>query len=650
MAETDEQRAIRRNASSWLTAAINAGGFAQNLGSAIRGEVILTLSNLYSRFTLINLLLLEKYHVRTDRTLVRFYMKGGNAFDCIRNPNGAEATIHGGGGSDWDTQVVIDPWAPLPLQRLIYSLVEDIVLDEFRQAGQRIAIREDLYTHYPGFVRDFVQETLFLWNNPPPVPPPLPQPETAPLIGLYQLTYDEPQTIRKIYDRDQLGLWTDTRQRLGDQNINHPEWMPGQVFNAAIKPFDLYRLGYTWHMTPAVNGCPDIAKPLLMELIDVTIPRPDTIEAVSVWEELAQNHIRLTDELINVNVLLPSNGLAQSIGRDLPLPDIYYHVRELLTMMSEIADGSSHHADKIIKRFRRFNIIWNNYNQAQITTIVDSFVSRAVAALPNPPLGGRVHAAIVRYATPADLPNFGLGPAPAPPPQPGYLLAWKLMREVEDQTAALLALPVYTPDGKPAPETVQAFHQARANLNASFYLNWLSRSFSPNGNLVPLAGSYAYSDDLVLLDTLMENAYLDVSHVRLSGVDQAVVVRVANHDLLQAVTGRFLNRFDTLVPPRPGFTVRHKLLQTTRTHGITHEAVFVIFDTGRPVACFTLTTASAVELPFLTSPVEGEAGIPRCPPGELAHQRRVMAALIDDYVIKTSLSSQYELLKELITP
>jgi hypothetical protein len=227
-----------------------------------------------------------------------------------------------------------------------------------------------------------------------------------------------------------------------------------------------------------------------------------------------------------------------------------------------------------------------------------------------------------------------------------------MMREVEDQTAAQLALPFYV-NGQLAPATVQAFRHARTRLNTTFYLAWLSRSFSAAGALVPLAGLYAYSDDLVLLDTLLENTYLDPGRVRLSGIDQAIVVRVANHDQLQLVTGRFLNRFATLAPGLPAaanFTVRHKLLQTTRPHGITHEGVFVIFDGVSPVACFTLTTASPVELPFLSSPAEGEAAIPRVPPGELAHQRRVMAALIDNYVIKTSLSTQYEMLKEVITP
>lgn len=667
MAETEEQYKIRREASAWLTGVINSGGFDRNLGSAIRGEVIVALSNLYSRFSVLNLVLFEKHHVRIDRPLVRFYMKGGNAFDCICNLAGPKATRLGGGDSDWDTQVMIDPWAPLPLQRLVYGLVEDIVLDEFRQVSQRIALREEEYLLYgppppPPPPRNFVEQTQFLWANPPPVPPPppppphMPTPPPAPPFngGIYTLDYDDPQTIRKIYDRDEVGLWTDTRQRLGDQNMAHPEWMPGHVFNAAIRHFDLYRVGYAWHMHTEVNGFPAVTRPLLMELIDVTIPRRDTIEAITVWEELAQNHINLTDAVITVDARLPDNSIDETIGRDLPLPDIRYHLRELLTMMCEVADGSSRHADKIHKRLRRFELIWDNYlAPVAIMNIAATFVGRRIETLPTPPAVGpvynRISPELIRVGLVAGVPAAPVAGNPNPNP---YLFAWKMMAEVESQTAAQQALPVFTPEGKPRRETVQAFHQARVRLNGTFYLNWLAASFSAAGAVVPLAGIYAYSDDLVLIDTLLENAYLNATHVRLSGIDQALVVRVANHDQLQLVTGRFLNRFATLAPALPAaanFTVRHKLLQTTRPHSTTHECIFVIFNAERPVAVFTLTTASPVELPFLTSPAEGEAAIPRCPPDELANQRKVMAALIDNYLIKTGISSQYELLKEIIT-
>jgi hypothetical protein len=36
-------------------------------------------------------------------------MKGGNAYACVFNPVGVPAQDQGGGDSDWDTQVIVNP-------------------------------------------------------------------------------------------------------------------------------------------------------------------------------------------------------------------------------------------------------------------------------------------------------------------------------------------------------------------------------------------------------------------------------------------------------------------------------------------------------------------------------------------------------------
>jgi hypothetical protein len=77
---------------------------------------------------------------------------------------------------------------------------------------------------------------------------------------------------------------------------------PGIILNDGIKPFVLYRMGYTWHArwvkdpkAPAGDD-PVTPRPILMELIDVTTPRRDTVEAVTVWSDIIRNHLVIAED------------------------------------------------------------------------------------------------------------------------------------------------------------------------------------------------------------------------------------------------------------------------------------------------------------------------------------------------------------------
>jgi len=136
--ETDEERAIRRAMSGDLTKLINT---VANY-PFIRAQVITSIAMINLRLGRLVTSARERFFIKDDKPLVRFYMKGGNAFECVFNPQSLAATGYGGGNSDWDTQVIVDPWAPREVQAWLYAMIEDIVLDEMRRAGVSIATFE----------------------------------------------------------------------------------------------------------------------------------------------------------------------------------------------------------------------------------------------------------------------------------------------------------------------------------------------------------------------------------------------------------------------------------------------------------------------------------------------------------------------------
>jgi len=280
-------------------------------------------------------------------------------------------TVDGGGDSDWDTQILINPWAPEPVRKKLYAEIEELVLDEFKTCSDEIATGLHL-------------------GKVSPIPAPLPGAPLVPVIGpddfpaardlnaLYQhaldaeyladaharnefkpairttlgnistgnnmVEMDPEQTVRRIYDNEVIGLSFNDRLPLVAPVNGALTPCPGLLFNESIKPFSLYRLGYTFHVLDNANErvLPKLA---LGELIDVTIPKIHTIEAVEVWEDMmVSGHIEINQTQVNVGAYAPVY---------LPLPSMQYHLAEMMLMLGEISDGSSHHMDKTHKRTRR---------------------------------------------------------------------------------------------------------------------------------------------------------------------------------------------------------------------------------------------------------------------------------------------------------
>jgi hypothetical protein len=615
--ENSEVRALRRALSSDLTRTINT---ATNYPE-IRLKVLEALEELNERFTELESLAHSELHIVDIKPLVRFYMKGGNAYSCVYEPTGVAAQDQGGGNSDWDTQVIVNPWAPLPVQTYLYNRIEDIVRDQMVKTGVEIARLASAL----GF---------------PPSPTVLWAPDQQQRHCYYQLTCDNPQTFRQVFDYERLGMWMNGRMPLSDEHVPS-NFLPGIVFNDGVVPFQLFRMGYTWHATvsrvqpippdPAYRQGPEIERPVLMELIDVTLPRRNTLEAVEVWRQFE------TDEL----VVLPQRvGVLEGPVHRLyvlPFPTLAYHLRENAIMLCEIADGSSHHKDKVTRRLDRFNQIWTSLVIPQPD--MQAMLSRIAGTtnLPAVPLNANVDATIVQYA-----PNYG--PATPGYNQPGIQWARQLMYAVANRPVVF---------------------QRNRYLAGRHVLRLLVQVLGWNAYF----SEAAYTDDVALRSTLNDNGFINQSTLKSSDIYIAAVLRLIEHkdidsvarnleaqllllpqyrhDLLAAALGKdeeavqeltaILNAKKLVVEQISHNTIRHS--------GISQERTLALFCDGSAKACLTLTDAPPVEAPFRPKPMD--LTIRHGSVVDMGEQRKAAGALIEDYAVRTALSEQFEVLKRL---
>ncbi len=201
MPESALVRSIRRDLSRQLTGAVNDS----TTYPAVRITVLQSLSTLWARLLSLKDVLYKDLGLNPAQPLFYFYMKGGNAFDCVINPAGPAVMQQGGGKSDWDTQIVVDPWAPIPIQNYIYAVIEDLILDELRNCAVEIA----------------------RWKPEIISPDELLSQQSA-LLYRYTCTRDEQQTIRQVFDHNRTGLWLNTQRKLSDDTVAAAD-IPGMM-------------------------------------------------------------------------------------------------------------------------------------------------------------------------------------------------------------------------------------------------------------------------------------------------------------------------------------------------------------------------------------------------------------------------------------
>lgn len=610
MQEDPLVRSVRRRFSRTLTATINDAPTYP----AVRVAVLNALSELWGRLLSLVDMVREDLKLDPAKPLLRFYMKGGNAFECVIDPHGAAATRDGGGTSDWDTQIVVDPWAPLPLQNYLYGLVEDLILDALRNCASEIA------RWNPEIVSP--EELLY-------------QESAAAPVYRYMVELDDPQTIRQVFDPKRIGLWLNTSRKLSDRAMPGAA-LPGLIFNEGIEPFLLFRLGYTWHArpldwpAPAFPGAalgPAIERPMLMELIDVTLPRRNTVEAVEVWEDLESGHVQIDPTRVSLQYLGTTHAVL------LPLPSLDYHFDEQALMLSEVAAGVSRSVDKVMSRFDR--------------------LARIYAAIPGKQLEYQGVMAAMAGVTVAQL---NLQPAPVASVV-GILNA--------NGAGAVMAEPLASPKYLAlsmmyviAARQIQ--YRSEACLAGRQLLNQII-GMLPSTAIAEAAAS----DDLALYSTVVRNGYLDSQRFPASGIDMSAWLRVQNPAQLEDTAQqlrrnlpRWLGDFAAQaanVPASPtaawitqtffGKTLRIELRYhtTLRSAGMSREATLVVFADDRAVSVITLTVATPGEAPFLPDPLLPDVLLVSVV--DQAEQRKVSAAVIKDFRIRDALAKQLKMLE-----
>jgi hypothetical protein len=630
MQEDPLVRSIRRDLSRQLTAAVNNSATYP----ALRLTVLNSLSTLSARLLSLQNVLVQDLSLIPGQPLLYFYAKGGNAFECVIDPAGPAATQQGGGISDWDTQVVVDPWAPIPIQNYVYAAIEDLVLDELRKCAIEIA------KWMPEF---------------PPTDELLCEPSQSGLVYRYRVTRDHPQTIRKVYDHNRTGLWLNTEQPLSEVSMPDAE-LPGMTFNDSIDSFVLLRLGYTWHaeppggadsQRPAQPTGPQIDRPLLMELIDVSLPRHNTIEAVEIWEKF---HYKLNQTRPFMITPTPVSMSVQGTPSPfiLPLPSLDYHFDEQLLMLCEVAVDISKSVDKVAKRFNRLTQI---YSRPETTDDQQHNYQNLMAAKAGIPLAKLLIRPSAVAAVDNALNNNGAAAVLAAAPGTANYLALSMMYYVANR------VPTY-----PTTQTAQG----RQLLNMII------------GQLLPIGAirEVGFSDDQAVYTMLVDCGCLSTDSFPRSGIDMAALFRVQDPSMLDDIAEKLVNNLRKWLlnrsalaaaapAPRSAFDewvvktfngkqidVKSRIYTVPRPTGYSRERMILIFCDECAVGYLTLTSSVASQAPFVPNPLPLSPQLSRellASGMDMAEQRKVAAAAIDSFCIRYALAGQLNMLSRILS-
>jgi hypothetical protein len=650
----DEIRDIRRHISGWLTDQINdltsinekdigkitAFDFFRDL---VREKVFEVLNTITTELKAIDKNIIEKHTLRADTPITRFYMKGGNAFRF-------NMKMDGFGTSDWDTQILINPWLPKPVINDTYALIEDLVVQLFKTVSDDISELNEAFLRVSSLettIQSRWQDYLASLNtrSTSTLPKDALNPvENAIHIAKYTLKLDNSQSIRKVFPHQPNGLWLNTGQPIKTNTHG-----PSIILNNAIKPFVLYRLGYVWHAQTSTPAH-EVNSAILMELIDVTIPRKQTVEAISSWEEIKSDEIIMGEvRAINKPTLI-----------HLPFPNNVYHAREQLIMLCEIADGSSKHASKMKKRFDRFAQVWKQNQDASalgpiqtlVTTlngqpIPDPLLTKTSAPHPRQDTVAKLESVIGKEALKRiNIPDY------KDESYKPYYYAVNLMFNVKKRSTSKVS------------EAHRNYNKAKTSLT------------SIDRTLIA-----AISDDDTFAQDISQSDYFDVCNLPMSNIAGMLFVRVSNKSAIDDISNQFIQYYSAPLKPirstelkivghtmplqpkaaskrgshRPVLmqsstdeynvvSLDHNKEQDTR---ISYARTIILSDkTGKIALCITFTNANNTECPFEPDPRNKLLSYVNL--AFMAEQRRIVASLIHDYVTRTALSKQIDMIDSLI--
>ena len=331
-----------------------------------------------------------------------FYLKGGNAYkganlrQQLDRPleerrQGVEVEVFPEvlGDSDFDSQVIINPSLPLSLQKEIIAHIEEISTYYLQETANNISEVIEKEWVKPG-------NNNSSYNNTSR------KEDMAQLVwqvlssckgnGLLKGQLHEENVPLQIQDAKTLiaALPSQTGVRLDmlDANWSPGLWSPSVSINDSINPFIIYRLGYKWKVDEkwkVDNNFHDkfkygndqdiiaLKKSFLMELIDVTIPRPGSLEASEMW----RSFFPVQEEDVGFRKIKDENTLKVKSSIDNAtefqineiLPNLRYHMAEQLLMIGEVADESSRSGNKFWKRIKRSYQIWQT-DRVNLTELI----------------------------------------------------------------------------------------------------------------------------------------------------------------------------------------------------------------------------------------------------------------------------------------
>ena len=294
---------------------------------------------------------------------VRFFVKGGNALNVLKNPDISAVTDL----SDWDTQIIINPNLPV-IEWHQYFLAMDIFLKaqlkafqtELNDTKNTLALTQDLTVNWKT-------------GGPATFRPNLKSNQINSYASIYSRILHPKQTIdnfnsitenskqadlipylkRNIPVADQANYLSQVETYFPFTDINsskeaRTDQSSSWIINTSIDGFYLYRLVvryeseyYDINGTRSNEPIKDNTKASFRgELIDISIPRRDTLEALHQWQ-----HVNIFP--LEVKYAAPDHKVT------IQAPDWDYHLEENIIMIMEYITEISNSPHKLPSRIKR---------------------------------------------------------------------------------------------------------------------------------------------------------------------------------------------------------------------------------------------------------------------------------------------------------
>ncbi len=637
MHECEQEREKHRAASRALTTSINDAKQYPN----VRYAVIQTLTQLDKRISGLNQTeddcIVTRQTPHLGRCLVRIYLTGSNALNACLSED--TDPLHNG-TSGWKMQILVNPWLPARAQGNCYRQAKKIVSDELTAARMQVA---------RGLHRD---TQIRLKIDPAGTPNQYFGVRTINLLDTRSGTLHATNLICDQLERTQ----NPPRFDSPDLKPYAQRWAPKNVDKRLLDHFGkgnpgiesknsgalttptpsiltrnrghfsrTYRLAYTWHFERGSAGadpshsrwnkhnlegedttCKDDVSThhVLMKLIEITILRPDTIDAIMAWSDLERYRPMSRDP---------------ALGK-LSLPSLDYHFRENMIALCKIADSNSRHKQTRSEYEKRFISLHDS------TILFDQASRKSDMAQADQQDPYRTHFLTILNA---------IAGRTFKDEDPSRLMK-ELMTSVELRSISLdprrsLADQALNADT----ETLQRIAHARGTLQS--LVHRIHRTAFPE--LPPL--SAAFSDDLALIDLLKRHPYIDVERFPFLGMDMAAVVRIPYENQMKLELADFSRSLDDFP------FIRMHRHSTPRPGNISHETTLALYNENTVLGLITLTSATPYEAPF--HPVGKD--LKRCHASllDIQAQRKAAIALTEGYVLRRQLGLQYEFIQNALS-